>query len=320
MALTPLVIDTDPGVDDAIALLLAAVSPEVDLRAVTTVFGNVPVEQTTENALRILSLAGADEVPVAAGADRPLVHPQPHRAAHIHGANGLGGVELPRAQRWSDRTPAVRFLADLLYASPVPVTVCAIGPLTNIALLAATDPGASARIGRLVVMGGAYGPGNVTPTAEFNVWSDPEAAQRVFSSALPVTMVGLDVTRPTAMDAKGVHRIGASGPVGAAAAAMLEHYLDFYVRVQGGSGVVIHDALAVLEAIQPGILRTVARPIVVDCGHGPGRGTTLVDRRGVAGQSQAGRDGVGPTVAVAEAVDVPRALAEIENRLRSYGE
>jgi inosine-uridine nucleoside N-ribohydrolase len=196
------VIDTDPGVDDAIALLVAAASPEVELRAVTTVFGNVSVSQTTENALRILALAGADHIPVATGADRPLVHPQPHRAAHVHGANGLGGVELPSAQRLAEGTPAVRLLADLLHGSSEPVTVCAVGPLTNLALLVATDPAAAARIERLVVMGGAYGSGNVTPTAEFNVWSDPEAAQRVLTSGLPITVVGLDVTRPTAMDAR----------------------------------------------------------------------------------------------------------------------
>jgi len=317
--MTRLVIDTDPGVDDAIALLVALAGPEAELCAVTTVFGNVSVEQTTENALRVLALAGADQVPVAAGAQHPLVHPQPHRAAHVHGANGLGGVELPSAERQVEPVPAVRFLADLLHDSPSPVTVCAIGPLTNIALLVASDPVAAARIERLVVMGGAYGPGNVTPTAEFNIWSDPEAAHRVFSSGLPITMVGLDVTRPTAIDSAAVGRIGASGPVGAAAAEMLAHYLDFYVRVQGGPGVVIHDALAVLEAITPGVLGTVDRRVSVDCGHGPGRGTTYVDRRRGTGSGL----GSGPPdraapVRVAETVDVPRAMAEIETRLRSY--
>jgi len=316
----PLVIDTDPGVDDAIALLVAAISPEVELRGVTTVFGNVALEQTTENALRILDLAGADHVPAAAGTDRPLVHAQPHRAAHVHGSNGLGNVELPPAHRTPEPTPAVRFLADLLHGSDAPVTVCAIGPLTNIALLVASDPAATARIERLVVMGGAYGSGNVTPTAEFNVWSDPEAAHRVLSSGLPITMVGLDVTRPTAMDAAAVARIGASGPVGARAAEMLEHYLDYYVRVQGAPGVVIHDALAVLEAITPGILGTVERTVWVDCGHGPGRGTTLVDRRVAPGLGvgQSPVESITP-VRVAESVDVPRAMSEIETRLCSYG-
>lgn len=315
-----LVIDTDPGVDDALALLVALASPEVQLCAVTTVFGNVTVEQATENALRVLALAGADAIPVAAGAQRPLVHSQPHRAAHVHGANGLGGVELPRATRQTEQAPAVRFLADLLHASSSPVTVCAIGPLTNVGLLVACDPQAAARIERLVIMGGAYGAGNVTATAEFNVWSDPEAAHRVLSSGLPITIVGLDVTRPTAMDAAAVARIGESGLVGSTAAAMLAHYLDFYIRVQGGPGVVIHDALAVLEAITPGILGTVERRVSVDCWHGPGRGTTLVDRRSGPGSGlSAGLLEDTPPVRVAETVDVPRAMAEIETRLRSYG-
>ncbi|MDQ3734381.1 MAG: nucleoside hydrolase, partial [Actinomycetota bacterium] len=261
MSRRPLVIDTDPGVDDAIALLVAANSPEVELLGVTTVFGNVDLDQTTENALRILELAGAVDIPVAAGARRPLVHAQLHRAAHVHGANGLGDVELPPAGRTAEATPAVRFLADLLRGSDTAVTVCAVGPLTNIALLVASDPVAAARIERLVVMGGAYGSGNVTPTAEFNVWSDAEAAHRVLSSGLPITMVGLDVTRPTALDAAACARIGASGPVGASAAAMLAHYLDHYVRMQGSPGVVIHDALAVLEAITPGVLETVERRV-----------------------------------------------------------
>jgi len=228
-------------------------------------------------------------------------------------------VQKPPRGRTAEAFPAVRFLADLLRDSQTPVTVCAVGPLTNIALLVASDPVAAARIERLVVMGGAYGAGNVTATAEFNVWSDPEAAHRVLSSGLPITMVGLDVTRPTAMDAAAVSRIGASGPVGAAAAAMLAHYLDYYVRVQGGPGVVIHDALAVLEAITPGVLGTEQRSVSVDCGHGPGRGTTLVDRRGSPGSGL----GAGPLddalpVRVAETVDVPRAMAEIETRLSSY--
>ncbi len=318
-----LVIDSDPGVDDAIALLVAAASPEVELLAVTTVFGNVPVEQTTENALRVMALAGDGEVPVAAGAEHPLVHPQPPRVhPHHHGANGLGDVELPSARRRVEPTPAVPFLAQLLRATPSPVTVCAIGPLTNIALLILADPVAAERIERLVVMGGAYDGGELISAAEFNIRSDPEAAQRVLSSGLPITVVGLDVTRTSSMDAAAVARIEASGPVGAAAAAMLADSFDLHARVHEGAGVVVHDALAVLEAIIPGILETVARPVSVDCGHGPGRGMTLVDRRPASGS---GSDGAarsvsaGVPVRVAECVDVPRAMREIETRLCSYG-
>ena len=153
----PLVIDTDPGIDDALAILLALASPEVDLRLVTTVHGNVELAQTTENALRVLHLAGRSDVPVAAGARESLVHPQPERAGHVHGAAGLGGVELPPPPPSLDPRHAVVALAELLTTSPEPVTVAAVGPLTNIALLLRMFPDAAARIGRLVVMGGSAG-------------------------------------------------------------------------------------------------------------------------------------------------------------------
>ena len=151
----PLVIDTDPGIDDALAILLALASPEVDLRLVTTVHGNVELAQTTENALRVLHLAGRSDVPVAAGAAASLVHPQPERAGHVHGAAGLGGVELAPSPAAADPRPAVVALAELLTSSPEPVTVAAVGPLTNLALLLRVFPEAAARIGRLVVMGGS---------------------------------------------------------------------------------------------------------------------------------------------------------------------
>ena len=213
----PLVIDTDPGIDDALAILLALASPEVDLRLVTTVHGNVELAQTTENALRVLHLAGRSDVPVAAGAAASLVHPQPERAGHVHGAAGLGGVELPPSPAAADPRPAVVALAELLMTSPEPVTVAAVGPLTNLALLLRVFPDAAARIGRLVVMGGsAARGGNVTAAAEFNVWADPEAAQAVLASALPTVLVGLDVTLPTVLDEDGIARFAAAGPIGAA--------------------------------------------------------------------------------------------------------
>src|SRR3954449_12120105 len=265
----PLVIDTDPGIDDALAVLLALASPEVELRLVTTVHGNVDLVQTTDNALRVLHLAGRSDVPVAAGARTSLVVPQLERAGHVHGAAGLGGVVLPRSPAAVDPRPAVVALADLLLSSAEPVTVAAIGPLTNIALLLAVYPDAAARIGRLVVMGGsAARGGNVTPAAEFNIWADPEAAQAVLTSTLPTVMVGLDVTLPTVLDEEGIARFAAAGPIGARAAALLQQYLDPAPTAHGTPGVVVHDALAVTEAILPGTLRTVRRDVVVDTGLG----------------------------------------------------
>jgi pyrimidine-specific ribonucleoside hydrolase len=303
----PLVIDTDPGIDDALAILLALASPEVDLRLVTTVHGNVELDRTTDNALRVLHLAGRSDVRVAAGARESLVHPQPRRAGHVHGEAGLGGVLLPESPAALDPRPAVVALADLLMSSELPVTVAAIGPLTNLALLLRVYPDAAARIGRLVVMGGSAGRGgNVTAAAEFNAWSDPEAAHAVLPSTLPTLLVGLDVTLPTVLGPAGIARFAAAGPIGATAAAILEQYLDVQ-NASGGAGVVVHDALALTEAIAPGTLGTVRRDVVVDTTLGAGRGQTLVDRRGVSS---------GPTaVDVAETVDSAAAVEFLVSRL-----
>ncbi|SOC53310.1 pyrimidine-specific ribonucleoside hydrolase [Blastococcus aggregatus] len=304
----PLVIDTDPGIDDALAILLALASPEVDLRLVTTVHGNVDLALTTENALRVLHLAGRSDVPVAAGAQASLIHPQPERAGHVHGAEGLGGVQLPPSPARLDPRPAVVALADLLMSSPVPVTVAPIGPLTNIALLLAVYPEAAARIGRLVVMGGSAGRGgNVTAAAEFNIWSDPEAAAAVFGSTVPTVMVGLDVTLPTVLSEEGIARFASAGPIGATAAAILRQYLDHARDAYGTAGVVVHDALALTEAIAPGTLGTVRRDVVVDTTLGAGRGQTLVDRRTVSTSPSA--------VEVAETVDVGAAVEFLVSRL-----
>ena len=308
----PLVIDTDPGIDDALAILLALASPEVDLQLVTAVHGNVELAQTTENALRVLHLAGRSDVPVVAGAAGPLVHPLPERAGHVHGSAGLGGVELPASPAAVDPRPAVVALAELLLAhEPGTVTIAPIGPLTNIALLLHVFPEAAARIGRVVWMGGsATRGGNVTAAAEFNAWADPEAAQAVLSSPLPVTMVGLDVTLPTVLTQAGIDRFRtAGGDVGATAAAVLQQYVDSARDRYGIDGVCVHDALALTEAIAPGTLGTVRREVAVGTTLGAARGQTLVDRRGTA---DAGVD-------VAETVDSDAAVEFLVSRLESYG-
>src|SRR5205823_11275353 len=183
---TPILLDCDPGHDDAIALLLALASPEVELLGVTTVAGNQTVEKTTANAIRILELVGREDVPVARGADRPLVR-EPFVAAYVHGESGLDGPDMPAARGGPVAEHAVEFLAERVAGT----TLVATGPLTNVALLLALHP--DARPDRIVLMGGAIAEGNVTPAAEFNIWADPEAAHRVFRSGLDVTMVGLDV-------------------------------------------------------------------------------------------------------------------------------
>jgi pyrimidine-specific ribonucleoside hydrolase len=247
---------------------------------------------------------------VAVGARDSLVHRQPQRAGHVHGTAGLGGVQLPPSPAGVDPRAAVVALADVLMTSPEPVTVAAIGPLTNLALLLRVFPDAAARIGRLVVMGGsATRGGNVTAAAEFNVWADAEAAQAVLTSRLPTVLVGLDVTLPTVLGDEGIARFAAAGPIGAQAAAILQQYLDHARTAYGTSGVVVHDALALTEAIAPGTLGTVRRDVVVDTGFGIGRGQTLVDRRTVS---------TAPTaVEVAEEVDSAAAVEFLVARLAS---
>src|SRR2546429_2636896 len=188
---TPVLIDCDPGHDDAIAIRLALASPEVELLGVTTVAGNQTLPKTTANAIRVLEFAGRDDVPVAAGADRPLVR-EPFVASYVHGETGLDGPDLPPPQSAPVSTHAAGFLAEKIRDSERPVTLVPIGPLTNVALMLALHP--DARPERIVLMGGAIAEGNVTPAAEFNIWCDPEAAVRVFGSGIHVPMLGLDVT------------------------------------------------------------------------------------------------------------------------------
>ena len=178
---TPVIIDCDPGHDDAMALLLAVASPELEVVAVTTVAGNQTLDKVTANAIRVLDVAEAHDIPVAAGADRALIHPA-RVASEVHGETGLDGPDLPPPSRAPEPLHAVELLARKLRERPL--TLIPIGPLTNIALLLATHPELAQRIERIVVMGGAIGLGNVTPSAEFNIWADPEAAARVFGSGL----------------------------------------------------------------------------------------------------------------------------------------
>ena len=284
-AVTPLIIDTDPGVDDAFALGLAVASPEAELLAVTTVFGNVPLSTTTENARRLLTLFGRPDVPVAAGAARPLVYPHPHEGTYAHGSDGLSGRAhtLPPAVGPTAGTDAVSLILDVLDRSPRPVTIAAVGPLTNIALLLAAHPGAAERIGRLVVMGGGLSRGNTTAAAEFNVWSDPEAAHRVLAVAdVPTTLVPIDLTLRCEVDRAWLDRLAAGGPVGATLAGLTDDYVRHYSPLFGRECTVPHDAIAVAEAIRPGTLGTERYPVQVECSFGPARGATVVDRRPAA--------------------------------------
>ncbi|MGH3034314.1 MAG: nucleoside hydrolase [Gaiellaceae bacterium] len=274
----PVLIDSDPGQDDAIALLLALASPELELLGVTTVAGNQTLEKTTANALKVLELAGRHDVPVAAGAERPLVRDLVV-AADAHGETGLDGPDLPPPRGRPVAQHAVDFLAERLLAADRPVTLVPLGPLTNVALLLARHPEAARRLDRIVLMGGAIAEGNMTPSAEFNVWVDPEAASRVFASGLDVTMIGLDVTNQALLTAEHADRLRRTGRVGAAVAGMLDFYGDFYREAYDFGGCPIHDAVAVAHLLRPGLVQTVERHVAVELGSGLCRGRTVVDMR-----------------------------------------
>ncbi|WP_158887421.1 nucleoside hydrolase [Amycolatopsis anabasis] len=302
---TKLIIDTDPGVDDAFAIALAALSEDVDLLGVTTVFGNVPLSATTRNALRLLALCGRGDVPVAAGAERPLVYPHPHRGTYAHGADGLSGRAevLPQPGRELEPVDAVSLLVSLLEAAEEPVTIAPIGPLTNIALLLAAHPGIREKIDRLVIMGGGLDHGNTTAAAEFNIWSDPEAARRVLvEEHVPCVLVPMDLTHRCAVDADWLAKLAASGSVGAALNGLTPDYVEYYKKALGFAGIAMHDAVAVAEAIRPGILRTEELPVEVECSFGPSRGATVVDRRRPALRAKMNQDA--PAVAVAVDTDL----------------
>ena len=283
---TPVIIDCDPGHDDAMALMLAVASPELELVAVTTVAGNQTLDRVTANAIRVLDVVGATEIPLAAGADRGLIHTA-DSAGDVHGETGLDGPDLPPPSREPDPRHAVELIADKLREQPL--TLIAIGPLTNIALLLATHPELTSRIERIVIMGGALGIGNVTPSAEFNVWADPDAAYRVFTAGLELTMVGLDVTHRAMLSAERADALRETGRAGAVVADLHRFYRQFHQRVYGHSDTPVHDALAVAHVIKPDVITTEHLPVEIDVTQGPCRGRTVVDQLHRTGQENNAR-------------------------------
>jgi inosine-uridine nucleoside N-ribohydrolase len=268
----PVLIDCDPGHDDAIALLLALASPEVEILGITTVAGNQTLDKTTANAFRVLEFAGRTEITVAAGADRPLVR-DPFVAAYVHGETGLDGPDLPPARGTPVDRHAADFLADKIRARDGEVTLVPTGPLTNVALMLALHP--DARPARIVLMGGAVAEGNVTPAAEFNIWWDPEAAARVFASGIDLTMVGLDVTHKALFTQAHVGRL--TGRVGEMVTELLGFYDRFHREVYGFDGSPIHDAVAVAQVMRPDLVETLFRNVEIDVESELCRGRTVVD-------------------------------------------
>ena len=271
----PIILDCDPGHDDAIALLLALASPEVEVLGVTTVHGNQTLEKTTANALRVLDLAGRTDIPVAAGADRPLMR-ELTVASLVHGDSGLDGPTLPPARHDPLGEHAVDFLERTIAASPVPVTLVPTGPLTNIALLLERTGGAN--VERIVSMGGAAAEGNMTPAAEFNIWADPEAAQAVYHAGLDVTMIGLDVTHLALTTPAIQARLRTAGAIGSFVADLVDFFAVYHRETYGWDGAPIHDAVAVAHVIQEGLVTTIDRNVEIELESDICRGRTVVDR------------------------------------------
>ncbi|HEU0245767.1 MAG TPA: nucleoside hydrolase [Gaiellaceae bacterium] len=270
----PVILDCDPGHDDAIALLLALASPELELIGVTTTYGNQTLEKTTANALRVLELVGRTDVPVAAGADRPLER-ELVVAAHVHGESGLDGPSLPDARTTVVVDDAVGFIPQLIAKAARAVTLVPTGPLTNVARY--LDAHGGAGIERIVLMGGAVAEGNFTPAAEFNIWCDPEAAARVFASGLDVTMIGLDVTHRALLGPPVEERLRAAGRIGTFVAELNVFLSQYHAVTYGWDGAPIHDAVAVAHVIRSGLVETRHCSVEVELASELNRGRTVVD-------------------------------------------
>jgi inosine-uridine nucleoside N-ribohydrolase len=292
-----LIIDTDPGIDDVVTLALAARSPEVDLLAVTTTYGNAPIAHATRNAREVLGLAGRPEVSVLAGSDRPLSRPL-LTAPAMHGLTGVGYAPVPAA---APVTPVPLALLDALRAAPEPVTLLTLGPLTNLAHALERDPDVVRRqVRRHLCMLGAFTQrGSADRLADFNAWADPEAAHRVLQASLPTAMVPLDVTRRFTLSATDVERLGSSpDPL----TAWLGQALRFYAeqqRARGAVGCAVHDVLTLGEVLSPGLLSFTTRRVMVDLDEGEPRGHTKERENG-------------EPVAVATDIDCARMRALLE--------
>ncbi|MDO5532307.1 nucleoside hydrolase [Sutterella sp.] len=279
-----IILDCDPGYDDAAAIMLAAGSPGLEVLAITTVAGNQTIGKVTNNALRIARMAGLKDIPVARGAVRPLLRPAVAVASQIHGETGLDGVDLPEATLPLDPRPAAQVIVDIIMREPEgTVTLVPTGPLTNIAIAARLEPRIVSRVREVVLMGGAWREGNATPCAEFNIENDPEAAQIVFSESWKVTMVGLDLTYQARASEEVRERIRAVGnPSSKCLWQILEMFAENYRVWRGFDSPPLHDPCAVAYVLDPTLLEVRAAPISVETHGTLTYGMTVADLRGPA--------------------------------------
>jgi pyrimidine-specific ribonucleoside hydrolase len=273
----PVILDCDPGHDDALAIMLAVADPAIDLLAVTTVAGNVTLENTTVNALRVLDMVGRPDIPVAAGADRPRVR-ELSTAASMHGDGGLAGPLPVAPSRPPSSLTAVELIAQVLTEASEPVTLVVTGPQTNAAAALESLPHLRDRIARIVFMGGAVDLGNWTPAAEFNIWVDPEAADVVLRSGLDLTMIGLEVTHQAWLADEHADALRGRGDCGQFVAELLDHFVGFHQERFGWEGAPIHDAVTIAHLIDPTLVTTVFANVQVDLESELCVGRTVVDR------------------------------------------
>ena len=275
--MTPVIIDCDPGHDDVFAIWLAAGHPGIDLRGITTVAGNGSLADVTRNARIACTVAGIGQVPIAAGADRPLVRPA-RAAPDIHGENALGGPALPDPTVPLDERGAIDLIADVLEASSESVVLVPTGPLTNLAQLMKQRPDLLNRIREIVWMGGSIGAGNRTSYAEFNAWVDPEAVEVVLGAGVPFTMVGLTVTHQALTTPAVMARIaGVGNAMARFGAELLEYYCNAYGTAQGMPNGPLHDPVAVALVADPTVVETARGAVTVEVSDPLRAGATLFD-------------------------------------------
>ncbi|WP_297293453.1 nucleoside hydrolase [uncultured Oscillibacter sp.] len=307
-----IICDCDPGHDDAVALMLAANSPELELLGVTVVAGNQTLDNTARNACRVLQWLGREDIPVYAGCGRPMVRDR-ITAGDIHGETGLDGPVFPPLRKAAEKEHAVSFLARTLLASEGDVTVVTTGPMTNLAMALRMEPGAAEKIRRIVLMGGSYTNGNVTPAAEFNILADPEAAHVCFTSGRPITMIGLDVTRKVLCYPAIVERMAkVNTRASRLFVDLMKHFCKAQKEVFGWEGGPLHDPVTIAALLDPALVAAKPMNVRIDLGRGDSYGRTNCDAFGYLG--------LPATADVAVDIDVERFWDIIEGGLRRCGE
>jgi len=274
-----IIIDTDPGVDDALTFLLALASPEIQLEALTTVCGNIGIEKTTRNALSVLELARASHIPVARGCSFPLVSPLHNSGEAVHGSTGIGKAILPEPKSQPVAQHAIDYLIERILAEPQEITLFTIGPMTNLALAIRKEPRITQALKELVIMGGAIrSGGNITPLAEFNIHADPHAAHIVFHSGIPITLIPLDATYKCLLTSADVDRLNRiDSPIARFVRDSTAVYMDFYKKYEGFDGCALHDPLTLAVIFAPELFTFEDQYVDVDVSGGVSMGNTFAD-------------------------------------------